>query len=121
MKNKISWIIVISIFAIVYSHSYQRRISLSENGLWGHGVIKGWKSIKGTNIVYVFNNKEYVSPTILSGNEIFLLKEKHIPVLYLEKDEETNSLLITKKDFVRYEKSYPDSLKWICDSLNICE
>lgn len=97
------------------------RKNLSENGAWGVGEIIGYKYIRGLYIRYKFKGNEKVSSTSLVVDEIRLLKNKKFPVLYLKDDENSETILILKKDFKLYEKKYPDSLRWVCDSLHICQ
>ena len=122
MKNLIFLIILIGIIVLLLNHSKERKNDLETKGIWGVGVIKGTRLIRNIRIVYIFNNKEYItSSTILNDSDISSLENKQLPVLYLKEDKDSNELLFLKKDFADFKKPYPDSLKWICDSLNICE
>ena len=122
MKNLFFLIILIGIIVLLLNHSKERKNDLETKGIWGVGVIKGTRLIRNIRIVYIFNNKEYItSSTILNDSDISSLENKQLPVLYLKEDKDSNELLFLKKDFADFKKPYPDSLKWICDSLNICE
>jgi hypothetical protein len=122
MKNLIFLFVIISIVALIVKCSNNYRNGLEAKGIWGKAIIIGTRPIRNLRIVYIFNNKEYVTGgTPLKNSEILLLKNKQLPVLYLKEDEDSNELLFLKKDFADFKKPYPDSLKWICDSLYICK
>ena len=122
MKNLIFLFVIIVIIVLLLNHSRERKNDLETKGIWGIGVIKGTRLIKNIRIVYIFNNKEYVtSSTTLTDSDISSLESKPLPVLYLKEDEDSNELLFLKEDFANLKKPYPDSLKWICGSLHICQ
>jgi hypothetical protein len=121
MKNIIKLAFVICIIVTIIYYSSQRRDNLRTNGIWGKGRIIGTKIVKGTYFVYLFNGKIYNRTCPFTDIEIKLLLNRTLPVLYIKDDENINSLFIRKGDFEKYEIPYPDSLKWMCDSLNICE
>jgi hypothetical protein len=122
MKNLIFLFVLIGIIVLLLNHSKESKNNLMTKGVWGVGVIKGTRLIRNIRLVYIFNDKEYVTgSTILSDSDILALKNKPLPILYLKEDEDSNELLFLKKDFADFKKPYPDSLKWICDSLYICK
>jgi hypothetical protein len=115
--------IVITVFILVVLYSWYsaslHREKLKKEGIIGSGKILGDKFIKGSRIKYYFHEKEYLETTHFGSSKIGKIVNRTFPVIYLKDDEKVNHILIFKKDFEDYNLKYPDSLKWVCDSLKL--
>jgi len=90
------------------------------------GTVEGTKIGKFNYFIsYSFNyqSKSYFKlkssfTASFDGVNNFLVGKK-FPLILSKKNIDNNELLIFKEDFERYGLVYPDSLKWVCDSLKL--
>lgn len=82
---------------------------------------------RGKNIKYYYQPQKAQIVTNQEGtyNEIFHNRKSFIgekfPVICSTSDPSESYILILVKDFEAFGLVRPDSLNWICDSLNICD
>jgi hypothetical protein len=110
---------ILALFILGWQVSIKNRNNLKIKGVISNAIIIGDKFIKGSMLKYSFNNVEYLDRTGLGSSKIKKLVGKQFPIIYLKEDESVNDILIFKSDFDTYNMPYPDSLKWVCDSLKI--
>jgi hypothetical protein len=110
---------IFAFFMLVRWISIKQHNDLKIKGVISNATIIGDSFMKGSNIKYYFNNEKYLTPTGLGSSKIQKLVGKQFPIIYLKEDESVNYLLILKSDFDKFNLPYPDSLKWVCDSLKI--
>ncbi len=113
------YLFIIGFLIYLYFNAKQDQVLLRSKGKIGVALITGYKYIKGLNIIYTFHKKEYVTSTGIGSSKAKKLINRKFPILYIEGKEEINKILIFKQDFELYEFQYPDSLKWLCDSLKL--
>ena len=119
------------IFASIFAYSFFKYNSdikaLKSKMLFSKGIVKKTKIGKSNYfIIYDFNylTKSYSEHKSIFGIVSFsdankFLVGKSFPLIISEEDPENNDLLIFKEDFEKYNLVYPDSLKWVCDSLKL--
>lgn len=118
-KNQMGCLFIIGFLIYLYFNAKQNQALLRNKGKTGEALITGYKYIKGLNIIYTFHEKEYLTSTGIGSFEAKKLINRKFPIVYLEGKDEINKILIFKQDFDLYEFQYPDSLKWLCDSLKL--
>lgn len=116
------------LIVIIVVGLYQQN-DLIQNKKYAIGRIVNYRVIKGNgpglSIVYLYK----VDGEELSGVSNFVgisisevkryLLSKQFPVIYNSKSPSSSDILITRQNFIKYKCNYPDSLKWVCDSLKI--
>jgi hypothetical protein len=121
-KGLLITIIVILIF-IVFSWLSKERdteiVRLSENGILVMGRTKGVSSTRsGANLLYeyTYENVLYKDKEVYHGLSVKGywdgFHNKLFPVIVDPENPSVNSILIFDFDFEKFERSYPDSLKW---------
>ena len=120
----------ILILAFIYSfyNSHRHVDDLRKERIITNAIVTGTKTGKSNRfITYRFNYKKGTfdeskgaSPFSFSEINRFLVG-KPFPLIVSKTDMAVNDLLITKSDFEKYNLAYPDSLKWLCDSLKLSE
>ena len=130
MKIKLTNVIVLAIFAIMIVYSCIRfnrnEVYLKEAGIMIIGKITGDKLTKNNFFItysFKYNQKNHndlkTASNIQIGDVPKFLINKSFPLILSKEDPENNALLIFREDFERYNLVYPDSLKWVCDSLKL--
>ena len=130
MQKKIVDRFGLLLFVILIAYTYTKfkkdECLLKNKGVLFKAKITGDKLTKsGLSIQYTFPFKKAnfeqlaVEKNIDIGDVDKFFKDKIFPLILLEENPKNNKLLIFKEDFERYGLAYPDSLKWVCDSLKL--
>jgi hypothetical protein len=130
MKQKHITRIILVIFAVIIICSYIKfkkdQNNLKSSGMMTIAKVTGDKLTKNTYLIkYSFWHKNRIYNDMKSDNQLDLddvdrlLVNKTFPLILFPSDPNNNDLLLFKEDFERYNLAYPDSLKWICDSLKL--
>ena len=110
---------IFAFFMLLRWMSIKQHNELKIKGVISNATIIGDSFMKGSHIKYYFNDERYSTPTGLGSSKIQKLVGKQFPIIYLKENEKRNDILIFKSDFDKFNLPYPDSLKWVCDSLKI--
>ncbi|WP_341228276.1 hypothetical protein [uncultured Arcticibacterium sp.] len=78
-----------------------------------------WTRYKYTINSITFRSNENTGSPLYKEKKEFIGKK--FPVICSKKEHEASYILILKRDFEEFGLVRPDSLNWICDSLNICD
>jgi hypothetical protein len=110
---------------VIIAYGYYQQKTLESRKKITTGIITGTKIIKGVYITYDFsvgiNSYSFttVSNKISTEDIRKFLQCKTFPVIYDSLNISQSELLIFKEDFKNYGFTYPDSLKWVSDSLRL--
>ncbi|PLK43911.1 hypothetical protein [Emticicia sp. TH156] len=127
MRKRLNWtkIIGISFFIIMFFISIREAVTLEKHKKITTGTITGSKLIKGLYISYTYKigSETYSGLTTakgISSDDInkYLVGRK-FPLIYDSLDFNKSDILFLANEFKALKIDYPDSLKWVCDSLKL--
>ena len=130
MNNKITSKILILLFVIAIAYLFvqyrEEENYLKKNGTVLKASVTGYTLSKSSLLIkysFIYKQKSYYdmkSAKQLQSRDVSkFLTGKSFPLILSKEDLENNALLIFREDFERYNLVYPDSLKWVCDSLKL--
>ncbi|UTA68699.1 hypothetical protein [Emticicia sp. 21SJ11W-3] len=125
MKKKWFNIIGISFLIIICVIGYTQLLNLEKRKKIAIGTITGTKLIRGLYITYSYkiDSEIYSGLTTaygISNSNIYkYLVGKKFPIVYDSLDYYQSHILILENEFKSLKLDYPDSLKWVCDSLKL--
>ena len=123
--NIVGVFLLLGIFLYSFFKSNNDLIELKKIGVLQKAIITGTTFSKGLLLTYsfIFENRPYTATkreSRLNSDEVkSLFVNKTFPLIISQKNPQVRDLLIFKEDFEKYNLVYPDSLKWVCDSLKL--
>ena len=125
MKKNWFNIVGCAFLIIMIGIGYIQVINLEKRKKITIGTVTGTKLIKGLYITYSYevDSNTYTGLTTakgISNDKIYkYLAGKKFPLIYDSLDFYNSNILFLENQFKSQNLDYPDSLKWVCDSLRL--
>ena len=128
MENmKKNWFNIVgcAFLILIFIIGYLQLINLEKRKKITIGTITGSKLIRGLYITYNYEVDSNIYSGLTTANGISsdkiykYLKGKKFPIVYDSMDFYQSHILIFENEFKSLKLNYPDSLKWVCDSVRL--